>query len=342
MLICKKAIDAKPKGHQAYIVLAGLQASAGNLANSIKTLREGKEQVGPSNFLLGHELTSRLIEAKKLSEAEEALEEMDKASQSMFLKRTAASRREAENRLRILHSQLAIQKGNMQAALVELKAVVATTEQDSSLAMSSSGIKARHMLGALSEKLHYWDLAASSWSSVTLHAPHLGEAHHRAGLAYMKIHQPSKSVFHLGRYLRPTPPDAWTPRKDAWLTLLQSHLRLQLGRSPQSQNWAEFLETLEQAKQRIPGRWEICFAEADYLLAQATSEANEKALQLLIAAEKEFHAEPGFWRNLVRGYSNLKNLDAAERAVEKYFEVEADPIKQGLVRANFLTSSKAI
>ncbi|MEE9311549.1 MAG: tetratricopeptide repeat protein, partial [Planctomycetota bacterium] len=245
-----------------------------------------------------------------------------------------------KNRLQILHSQIAIQKGDLQAALVELKAVAAGTEQDSSTAMPSSGIEARRLLGALSEKLRYWDLAASSWSSLTVHAPHLGEAHRRAGLAYLKIRQPSKAVFHLERYLKPTPPNAWSPRKDGWLTLLQSHLRLQLQRTSQSQNWAEFIETLEQVQKRLPGRWEICFAEADYLLALGTPEASEKASRLLVAAEKEYSSEPGFWRNLVRGYGNLKNIEAAERALKKYGELESDPIKRGLARANLLTNSK--
>ena len=335
-----RAIDGQPKDNQAYIVLSRLQSRAGDLDGSIQTLQEGKQRVGASNFLLGRELTSRLFEAKKLPEAEEALAELDAASQSQFLQYTAASRREIENQLRILHSKISIQKGDLHGALVELKVVAAATSQDSSTVNISSGLEAHRLLGVLTEKLQYWDLAASYWSRLTVDAPRYGEAHRRAGLAYLQIQQPGKAVDHLEQYLRPSPPTAWSPQEGALLTLLQARLKLQLQRSSESQNWAEFIETLEQVKQRLPGRWETCFAEADYLLAQGTSEAREQASKLLVAAEKEHVSEPVFWRNLVRGYSNLKKPADAQRALRQYDKLESAPFKRGLVRANMLARNE--
>jgi len=62
----QKAIDAQPKDHRAYVLIARLLARTGDLDGSIKILQEGKQQVGASNIALGQELTSMLFEAKKI------------------------------------------------------------------------------------------------------------------------------------------------------------------------------------------------------------------------------------------------------------------------------------
>lgn len=335
-----KAIEVRPKDSQAYVLLARLMARAGKLDDSIRTLQDGKQLVGKSDLALGRELTLKLLEAKQFLEAEKALGELEKALQNNLLRLTAASRRETENLLRVLRSKLSIQKGDLRDALVILKAVVATTEQDTSTTVTSAAIEARSLLGILNEQLGYWDLAASNWSGLTVDAPHLGEAHRRAALAYLKIRQPGKAVNHLEQYLKPTTPTSWSPQDSAWLALLQAHLQLQLKRSSYSQNWAEFLATLEQVKLLLPGKWETIFAEADYLNGLATPESREQAFQLLKSAEDSYASSPVFWRSLVQAYSNLNLPVEAERALDEYTMLEPDPIKCGIMRANLLARNE--
>jgi len=336
----QKAIEAQPKDQQAYLVLARLRARAGDIEGSIKALREGKQNIEVDSPVLGQELVAMLLQAKMLPEAEEALDELGKYLQSVLLQLPAASRREKENLLRVLHGKLSIQKGDLSRAFAELKVVADSTEQVSSTTSASSGIEARRLLGLLCEEFRYWDLAASYWSSLTVSVPHFGEAHRRAGLNHLRINQPDKAVFHLQHYLKPANPNAWSPQKETWIALLQAHLQLQLRRSAQSQNWAEFIETLNQVKKRLPGRWEIPFAEADYLNAQTTPESREKAFQLLLSAEKQHDREPEFWRNLVRVYSSLQRPVDAERALNKYDELESDTLKRTLMRAALLAREK--
>ena len=187
----------------------------------------------------------------------------------------------------------------------------------------------------LTEKLGYWDLAASYWSSLTIDAPHLGEPFYRAGVAYLKIRQPGKAINYLDRYLDPTNQEDWAPRDDAWLILLRAHLQVQIRRSSFSQNWAEFLATLKKVQQRLPGRWESVFAEADYLKALATDQSREKAYELLKAAENNYSNDAVFWRSLVQAYSSLDKPDDATRALESFEQLESDPLKRGIMQANF-------
>ena len=330
-----KAIEAQPLDSQGYVILARLMARAGDLNGSIKTLRQGKQRVGAGDFAIGHELVSRLFEAEEFTEAEQAIAELEVALRPKLPQLTTASRRETENLLGILQSKLAIHKGDLRSALVALKAIAAGTEQETSATVTTSGIESRKLLGLLTEKLGYWDLAASYWSSLTIDAPHLGEPFYRAGVAYLKIRQPGKAINYLDRYLDPINREDWTPRGEARLILLQAHLQVQTRRSSFSQNWAEFLATLKEVQQRLPSRWESVFAEADYLKAQATDQSRDKAYELLKATENNYSNDAVFWRSLVQAYSSLDKPDDATRALESFEQLESDPLQRGIMRANF-------
>lgn len=361
------AIEEKPKTNTAYLALAQLEATKGNLDKAEATLQDAYRAIGNQDIDLGRSLAYVLIQNHKLDDAANRIQDLDRAIQSQIpqLGLSIANRRALQNQLNLLRGRLAIARAEYQSAVVPLKAVISPADQAQGDLSVLEVKEAKTMLAAVMEQLGNAELAAEYWVDLSM-LPLLttgdgaennaervrlkaqfreaAECMRRAGGAYFSAGEFDSSIQQLERYFRPPSTnwgeDAWLPADVAWVQLLKSHLAKQLELRAEERDWGAFSSALTNAKKLEPPQLDVCMAEFEYEFALQGDQGSSKANAVLKSGEGQFKDKPEFWRYAVTCYQRLNQPDDAEKAISHFNSLEKNPSRRAVIRALYEARNK--
>ncbi len=324
-----KLVPTDPRGP---ITLARLWNVKKEPQRTVDVLMKAREQAGANGLEVDGLLASTLIDLNRLDKAEIALKDFDDRMRERLPELTTASHITLENASRLLHARLDMGRNNIDQAVRELSAIVASVGEADIAAGATEQLQAHALLAVAMAKLGRLDLAASQWKTVADQSPNLNEARLNAAAAYLQLGRPAVAIGQLETYLqRPS------ANPDGWILLVQSHLQQQLHLSPSERNWSEFLRVLEQAKKKDPGRWEPQLAEVLYWQALGTDESKQSAMQQLQKLEETHPNASELLGRIALCYQQLGAPAAANRAVEHYEKSESNIARRVLLRSALLS-----
>jgi predicted Zn-dependent protease len=327
----RKIIEVQPTDPRGHIGLARLLISKDEQPKAIDVLSRGREKLKSPSMEVDALLAELLIGQNKIDDAARIIADFERELRRMLPEMTTAARIRFENVARLLTSRLHIARNETTQARRELGAIIASVAEADVTAGATERLPAHAMLAALMTKSGQFDLAAAQWKALADKAPDYAEARLRAGTAYLAMGRPVEAIAQLEPYLQMPSASA-----EAWIPLVQAHLQRQLQLAPAERNWSEFLLTLDQAKKKLPQRWELSLAEVDYWHALDSDDSKRQAVELLHHLE-ESHAEDNIvLAKLVTCYQQFKLPADADRALSLYDKCESSYARRVLTRTALL------
>ncbi len=240
-----------------------------------------------------------------------------------------AQRSQIERQLRLLHARLDLAKGNPDTAIPVLQAVIVSAEIGPTGQRSREWIEASRLLAQVYAGLGQWDKAAEYYDDLAQVLPAeidvvvpTVDAHLKSG----RYADALQTIDNFARYEKPT--------GELLLQRVQALLALQSKRAPADRNWTEFQAALKAAKAEIGDRWQLVFAEIDYLLTQSGDK--QAAAALLRQAEPKFPDQVDFWRTATQAYQILGMAEDRQRALTQHGVLAASPVDQARLQAALL------
>jgi len=343
--LLRHAIETNPYDPRPYVLLAGILKQAGNNREAVDLLQKGYQEIGES-LELGLVLVDHLIPANDLQEAARVLNEIQSNSTVQLARLETAARNQVENKIKLLRARLALAQDKPTLAIPELRSILFVADANPSNKKTVEWFQATGMLAQIAEGWGQWDKAAMYWESLAEVVPRDGNIIKSAAAANLKLGDPASAIRRIDAYLLLT-----EPTEDIMVLLVQSHLLMQLQRPISNRYWSEFERALSNAKANTQNRWELVFAEVEYLLASSSRQSqeignsvdslavSEKASAILQEAEQAFAEEAAFWQGAARVYQRMGIEKEAERAVSRYQQVESSPINRLTLEASLLSNA---
>lgn len=351
------AIKQTPTDHRAYQLLAQIQLQANEPDEAISTLEKARTAVGPENQVIGTLLTQQLIRAGKVGPAREALAELESAVELQLAGLTVEGRKVMQDRMHILRAQLEVASGNLTQAVDALRSVVSTAGDGPEAKATRESLEAKRILAALMERLGQWDMAAQYWMEAS--APpqsaqgatkgaelnalreavaDAGDATRRAAMALMATGRFDQAIQQFDRYLHPptgpTGGPGWEPEPDTWVYLAQAHLQKQLNLREEARSWSEFDSALATARRLNPQSWQLFILEFERHASQSGGTATPQAKDVLALGETKFKDTVEFWRAAALSYQRIGLQADAERAMDRFDELEPNLAHRAMLRAS--------
>ncbi|QEG36049.1 tetratricopeptide repeat protein [Bythopirellula goksoeyrii] len=326
----RHVIELAPEDSRGYLALASLLQQQEKTDAAVNLLRGGMKAT-PNSFELGLALGMLQLQTNQLEQAAATLKQLRRES-STFLARLSSERRnQLENRLRLLSARLDLAQEEPAKALAELKTIYLTEE--SAGQTSAEWIEAAQLLAAHHSRLGQRDQAAQYWDSLLRVLPDQVGVVEAASQSALSAGNAQVALDHIDRFLRLA-----SPSDNLLVQRAQALLLLQLQRPPTQRNWTEFQEALDKAKSLVAERWELLFAEIDYL--QASGADSRTIVALLREAEDKFAENELFWRNAAVRYHQLGAEQDQQNALARYGELAETSTEPVLLEAFLLASEK--
>jgi predicted Zn-dependent protease len=330
----ERIISQWPQDPRGYMGVARLYAAGGNRDSAIATLKAGRNSLQTVSLELDYLLASLLIEAGQHSDAKEVAGEFSREVDIRLPEMTTAGRIKLENMQRLLKARLAIAANDLPAAQLTLDAIITSTGKASDFNESFEAMVAHDLLASILSKQGRVDLAAEHWKAIAELQPGFQQAAWRAGMAELEMGRPDAAVEQIEAYLKL--PDALP---DAWMALVQAHLQNQLRRPIGERSWTEFLNALDQARTRLPNRWDWQLAEVLYLVSQPGDAEKEQARQRLLALETAFPQDRVLCERLVLMLQKLGMSEDVERLLKRYDELQPNIAHRAMLRSTILVAN---
>jgi Flp pilus assembly protein TadD len=340
-----KKLTSRPRDElipAAFIGLGDVQLAKGDTDAALATWQQGLKQftVPTVRITLQSRVASTLIDADRLTEAEESLVDIDEMLRNLT---TTVSR---DYKLMIEREQLLrratrhIRGGRLSDAIKPLQSVI--VKQPVGDPRIEATLQAWRLLGTVYMSLGDWMKAATAFDQVAALEPTLIQPRVVAASAYLMARRPELAAERAEQAIAVSDKSL-----DAWLTLASAQFQLQVSLPAQKRDWRRFeqaLAILEQARPQLTdgSPWKIDFLRVDFLMAQAKAAGNPAEGQsastaVLRTAEGLYGDKKEFWLQLSLAYHSLGQAADADRALEKFTGLDASPVEVALASARLAT-----
>jgi predicted Zn-dependent protease len=328
----RSVLEIAPDEPRGYLLLAMILEQSERREEALKLLQEGRG-ITQNNFDLGLALAHLQIGAGQMDAAKETLKALDAESASYLVRLDAAERAQADRQLRLLHARMDLAEGKMRSAISDLQSIFLLSENSPGQQSSSEWLQASRLLAATYANQNQWDKASEYWERIATVLPGELDVVLSTIQALLKSGRFQDAIERMDDYLR-----LGKPNPDLLVRRAQAHLALQSQRVPEEQNWTEFVSALKTAKSATTRRWELVFAEMEYLLAEAKD--NKAAIAFLRSAERDFPDNVNFWQNAIQAYQVLGQSEDAERALARHRKLAATPLEHAKIQATYFVRNQ--
>jgi Tfp pilus assembly protein PilF len=330
-------IEISPQEPRGYISLAQLESRQGHTDRAVELLGSGRKKLAAENLDFDYLYAGLLLDLGKTAEARAIATDFSKQVDRWLPELPRASRSKLENMNRLIQARLAIGNGDSEKAARELNKIVASVGDSRNINEAFEALIAHDLLAVLATQQQRPDLAASHWSAIAELQPGFRQAALKGGMANLELGRVNEALAQVQTYLQL--PDA---SPEANLTLVQARLQEQLVRPVAERSWTDFLTAVEQAKTKLPNRWEWQLAEIVYLQSQPEQESKQRISDVLAKLETTFPTDATLCERLLVFYQQAGRPKDAERMLKRYGELQPDGTRGAILNATYLASNKQI
>ncbi len=330
-------ISLQPKDPRGYLGVARLYAAEGDTQRTIDTLVSGRGQITTVNLDLDYTLVGLLFDQGKTSDAKEIAAEFSKEVDRWLPVVTTVGRVKLENMNRLIQARQSIAENDLGKAQRALDAIIASVDKAGDASESIEALLAHDLLASILSQQRRPDLAAAHWAAIAERQPGFRQAAWKAGLADLELGRTDDAIGLIEDYLKLS--DA---APEASMTLAQAYLQKQLSQPAADRNWSGFLSALQQAKSKLPNRWEWQLTEVAYLASQPTEEAKHQASERLQSLEAEFPEDVTLCERLVIVYQQLGRTADAERLLTRYDKLQPNLARRAMLRSSLLAGTDRV
>lgn len=328
-----RVIELQAQDPRGYLVAARLRGLAGDLRGAAEILEQGRKKLPTVNLDLEYFLASVLLDLGNADQARAITTEFSKELDRWLPELSTAGRINLENKRRLLHGRLALADGDLPRASREFEAIIASSDEAADSAMSLELIVAHDLLANILNQQRRPDLAAVHWNVIAERVPGYSQSAWKAAKASLDAGNTDVAISKLKDVVQL--PGAGP---EAWLTLLQAQLQLELIRPLAERNWRPFVETLQATRAKFPDRWEWQFAEVAYRAAQNADTGRKKGLDQLKQIEEQFGQNAEVSERLVVWYQQLNDKASVQRVLDGYDQLQPIKVRRAMLRASVLAS----
>ncbi len=312
-----RAVQAKPKGPQPYLVLAHVSWGLGDHEQALAAVDEGAAQ-NPNNMALLAARAEFQIGLERFGEARETLDQLDEMLTS--LRRIIVSPQQhwelnwREAQLAVLRAQWFIHPNNPDQQITNAAELLdRLTSEPIPLTFSS---KIFQDLGVLCASLGKWEDAVNAFKSASAVAPQAVSPRLQLVIALSRVGQVKEAAAECrqltARNLQPQ------YERVVWLEYARLLLEAELSKPRSDRLWDQLDAALAQLKRITDNDPETLLLELDSQAVRLGSGDDTTALiDRLRTLENQFEDSDVFWRGAAQLYLRLGRAGDAERAVAK-------------------------
>ena len=339
------AIKLAPTDERAYAALGEVYIAQDETALAIATWRRGLEGAGDESLRLNAYLAEALISEKKLDEAKQPLDTLDRVLRRLRPNLPPAVAATQERSAALLRAKWLMARGDAQGYLqaIPLLRPVALG-QKSTAAEVATAVQAWSLLGGACEMVAQWDRAALAYEEAADLRPDVQEFRVKAADAWSSAGRIDKAIMQYAEALR------IGDSKAIRISLARARFQRELTLPKAERDWQPFRTALAEAKEShdeiSPAmQWSLVLLEVDSIFISAEErgareEGAAMAAELLRQVEEEHSDSPGFLERLVTAYDQLGCPADAARALERFESLDSDSAATYLLRASRLTSQQ--
>jgi tetratricopeptide (TPR) repeat protein len=322
----------------AFIGLGDVQLAKGDTDAALAAWQQGLKQfkVPTVRITLQSRIASTLIDADRLTEAKESLDDIDQMLRNLTTTVSRDYKQMIEREQQLRKATRSIRDGKLAEAIQPLRSVIVS--QPHGDPRIEATLQAWRLLGTVYLSLGDWVKAATAFDQVATLEPQLIQPRVVAASAYLMARRPNLAAERAEQALAVSDKSL-----DAWLTLASAQFQLQVSSPVQKRDWRRFeqaLAILEQARPQLTdgSPWKIDFLRVDFLMAQAKAAGNSAeglsaSTAVLKTAQERYPDKKEFWVQLSLAYQSLGISTDADRALEKFTGLGASPIEVALASA---------
>lgn len=326
-----RAIKIAPTDPRAYHALAMCLEQWGRPEDAMKLLQQGRTAT-QDNFGLGMAFAHAQIKAGQADAAARTVQELESQKANYLVQLDSEVRTQIERQLRLLQARLDVAQGKLRQAIPVLQAILVSTDGSAADRRSTEWMQASQLLAQIHAGLGQWDVASEYWDALARTLPGELEVVGPTVASHLRSGNFKNAIDRIDDFARTA-----KPTSDMLVQRVQAHFAIQSGRPPEDRNWTEFESALQAAKAEAGDRWELVFAELDFLRAQSND--TQAATGLLRSSEQRFSDQADFWSNAARVYQVLGQADDAARALARHRELATSPLEHARLQAAFLASA---
>ncbi len=354
-----RLVELLPGAAASYLQLGIVRRAAGDWEKAIKVWKQGRDKATDNKDALNVVLAAELIARGMTDDADPVLDDLD---QSVIRFKSSAGLSMAQglafsNQVNQLWAKSLLRQGDPAAAIPLLRRFVRTQYDAVQTDLSASQTyEAGMLLGAALMAIGRGDQAAITFENAAKLKPAQPAARLSAARAWASIgrHRSAIGDYDTALAMKDASAQPWAI--EALTSLAQQHLRLQLSRP--EKDWRAFNQTLAKAEAMSPDAWQITILKADYQAVQIAGVPAEvpaagspatgnpvggspsKAVAILLAGEKKYADQSGYWQRLVPAYERLARPADADRALAHLEKLDAKSSAVYLLRADLQTSRR--
>jgi tetratricopeptide (TPR) repeat protein len=331
----ERLLKIAPGNDAACLGLGETYARRGDQTRAVEIWQRGR-LLHPNNLLLAFRLAEALVQQDQFVEAESALDAVDQALSRLAGLQTV----EALQTLRVvrpaadlLRARWHLGQGRPTQAVSLLRRVGLTGGDPQFTGVADAiPLQAWLLLGAVYAQQGMWDQSAFAYEQAAEISPTALNAQLGAAAARAASGQLDAAIWHCQQLLAEE-----NPPREAWVEFARLQYRRQLTLVPGQRDWSVVEQSMASAREAYPDSWQLDLIRADVVAARQQEGADDgSVVAILKAAEEAYPKVEDLWAQLAYRYERLNRSQDAQRAIDRFEELTADPFRRSMVRAQWL------